>query len=347
MIPFRQRRATRRLFCHAGLTLFLVAGCSAISGQSAGAGGAAAAPTTGDLLLARNGKFFLFDLATHKQTPFGQFPKGSFVAAPSVSADRKQLVYTMYLMPTVRNDLGGNDLAVASATGANPRVIRTHSQQHGSFENPTWAADQKTILATVRASSSGVGQPVQESTTIFRVPLDGGEPVSLVAGDSPTASPDGKYLAYLTTDKEAKQRFWIANADGSHSRELAANQGFSYLRAPCFSPDSQLILFAGAGGPKSTKPTAKTSPGLLASFFGPAVAEADGIPMNIWTIRPDGSQLRQLSNAEDHSPTPTWSPDGKWIASAGEMKLLLIDAAGTQSVSLASNILLSGVAWLS
>jgi len=346
MTPFPQRSLTRRLFCHAAFTLLLVAGCSTTSPQPSSAGGAATAPTTGELLLARNGKFFRFDLATRKQTSFGQIPKNTLVAAPSLSPDRKLLVYTVYLMPTTANDLGGNDLAVMSAARANPRVVRTHGQQHGSFENPTWAADQKSLITTVRASSGGTGQTIRETTTIVRVPLSGGEPVSLVSGDSATASPDGKYLAYLTTDSQAKQRLWIANPDGSHGRELAANQGFSYMRAPSFSPDSQLIVFAGAGGPKTVKPTAKAPSSLLASLVGPAVAEADGIPMNIWTIRPDGSQLRQLTNAEDHSPTPTWSPDGKWIASAGERSLLLIDVAGTQSVSLASNTLLSGIAWL-
>ena len=40
-----------------------------------------------------------------------------------------------------------------------------------------------------------------------------------------------------------------------------------------------------------------------------------GIPLGIFTINPDGSDLRQiLSSSSGAAGAPEWSPDGKWIA---------------------------------
>jgi hypothetical protein len=46
------------------------------------------------------------------------------------------------------------------------------------------------------------------------------------------------------------------------------------------------------------------------SPLGPGVAEADGIPAEIWIVQPDGSGLRRLTNVQQHSPIPAWSPIG-------------------------------------
>jgi Tol biopolymer transport system component len=60
--------------------------------------------------------------------------------------------------------------------------------------------------------------------------------------------------------------------------------------------------------------------------------------MDIWTVRPDGTELRQLTATQDHNPYPVWSPDGKWIAVAGQMTLTLVDANGTQAEPVPNNM---------
>ena len=88
------------------------------------------------------------------------------------------------------------------------------------------------------------------------------------------------------------------------------------------------------------------APNPVLALFAPGIAEADGIPMDIWTMRPDGTNLRQIIHALDHSPSPAWAPDGKWIAVGGELSLSLVDPGGQRTVQLEKNARLSGLAWI-
>lgn len=338
---------TRRQALGAIAAVAAVAGCSAPAARS-GAGGPSGTrpPDQGKLLVVRDGKFLTVDLATRQMAPFVQFPADAFGSAPALSPDRRRIAYAYFVVPKNRNDLGGNDLYVMDAAGTNPRLVQTHARAGGSFEDPAWAADGKAIFATLRAPLVVGGQTAGETTTIVRVPSEGGDPLPVTAGDSPSASPDGKYLAYLSTDKQSGRHLWVASADGRDVRELAAGKGFTNFRAPRFSPNGEQLIFAGENGPAAKSASSPSLASRALAFLGPGIAEADGIPMQIWAIRPDGSSLRQLTHSEDHSPTPAWSPDGQWVAVAGELKLQLVDVSGQRQIQLAANARLSGITWL-
>lgn len=99
---------------------------------------------------------------------------------------------------------------------------------------------------------------------------------------SPSWSPDGKRLAYVSFEKKKPiiyihdlptgQRVQIANYRGSNS-------------APSWSPDGKKLAI---------------------------VLTKDG-PSQIYTINADGSGLRRLSQSESIDTEPTWSHDGRWI----------------------------------
>src|SRR5262249_48435937 len=179
-----------------------------------------------------------------------------------------------------------------------------------------------------------------------RVELDGGAPTEVVANAlGPAMSPDGKYLMYTAVDQKGQPvGFRIADAQGGGGKDPLANQGFTYVRFPTFSPDGSLITFAGVGGPGVGAPQQQK---IFGASLGYGIAEAHGIPWEIWTVRPDGSELKRLTHESEDTPVPTWSPKGDWIAFAGEIGLYLVDAAGAQTIRVSTLVSGGGIVWLS
>src|ERR671930_314374 len=118
--------------------------------------------------------------------------------------------------------------------------------------------------------------------TISVANADGSDPVSVVSQDAsadapPSWSPDGTELAFTTT---TDADIAVAKADGSGRRLLV--QDATQDLAPSWSPDGSRIAFYR---------------GTYASFI-------------LYTIRPDGSNLHQLSQTQvDPNAPPAWSPD--------------------------------------
>ena len=53
-----------------------------------------------------------------------------------------------------------------------------------------------------------------------------------------------------------------------------------------------------------------------------------------------------MTHEGEDQPTPTWSPDGSWIAFAGEIGLYLVDPAGLQTQRISPTVSTGGIAWL-
>lgn len=104
-------------------------------------------------------------------------------------------------------------------------------------------------------------------------------PISKVVeqGVEPAWSPDGKSLVFATYDG-----VWIVASDGSNLRRLVSSRSAS---DPVWSSTGDVIAISIGD------------------------AEAD-----IFTIRPDGSELRAVTNLEGREVHPTFSPDAATIA---------------------------------
>ncbi len=335
----------------------LAAGCGAPSAPATQSGSppvgligptvlptAVASPVKGQLLIVQNGNFLVYDLGLLSAQPMTKFPKGAYAASPGLSFDRKSIAYTYYVVPKDPKDLGGSDLNVMDVAGTNPRTVRTHPESGATFEDPCFTSDGKAILATLRKEIYDQGQFKGESVSIQRVGLDGSGPTLVVDNAlGPAISPDGKYLVYTGVDDKGQPTgLRIADGNGSGGKDLLPNQAFTYARFPIFSPDGSLILFSAVGGPGISLP----SPKVKAAPFGVGVAEAHGIPWDIWTVRPDGSEVKRLTNESEDTPVPVWSPKGDWIAMAGEIGLYLVDAGGKQTIRISTTVSGGGIVWL-
>src|SRR5437867_1934693 len=130
---------------------------------------------------------------------------------------------------------------------------------------------------------------------------------------SPSWSPGGSMLAF-----DAGSSSFIVDADGTNVRQLAAG-----VRNPAWSPDGtrlavsngQLgLVEADGSGLRFLSPTV---PGIHPAWApdGRSIAYASaGPPFDIWTVRPDGSDVTNLTSSESYDMFPALSPDGARIA---------------------------------
>ncbi|MBI4492748.1 MAG: PD40 domain-containing protein [Chloroflexi bacterium] len=298
-----------------------------------------ASEARGKLLYARGVELRTFDPSTGAQQSFLKFPPGAFGGLPAVSPDGALVAYSIYRPGQSRNDPGGADLWVIDADGTNQRLVLAHDEPGSALSDPAWTPDGRSLSFTWR------GQ--QGATRIERVRLDGSERTVVVQdGQSPTASLDGRWLAYLTTEpRTLAPTLWVSEANGANPKRLLGSPEFLMLGSPRLAPDSKRLAFSAVAAAGGTTPP-RGAPGGPTSWLEPPVAYAHGVPWDLWLVQVDGSGLQRLTNLDEDSPVAAWSPDGKWLAFSGELGLYLVDPETRQVRRLAEEGAGGGLAWL-
>jgi Tol biopolymer transport system component len=116
-----------------------------------------------------------------------------------------------------------------------------------------------------------------------------GEPTWLTTGSwswsSPDPSPDGRWVTFYSL-AEPEGNIYVAHPDGTGLRQVTGDSAGD--RVPRWSPDGQWIAF---------------------------FSSSRGEKIDIWKIRPDGSELQQLTHVTGVSAGyAVWSPDGSRMA---------------------------------
>lgn len=166
-----------------------------------------------------------------------------------------------------------------------------------------------------------VDEETDRLTTAIRVaPTDGSGPPAIFTegpGDhSPCWSPDGRYLAYVSTPPDSPAELRLAPLTGGVPRRLGAFEG--PVSQPAWSPDSRSVLVVSPTGlrrPASQQSATERNEPRVVRGLG---ARLDNLGWfdgrrHLFVVDVLSGETRQITHGEYDEADPSWSPDGEWI----------------------------------
>jgi eukaryotic-like serine/threonine-protein kinase len=153
---------------------------------------------------------------------------GRINSSPCVSPDGRYIVFISERTGTAhiwRMDMDGN----------NPKQLTNSPAEFLWYGSPDCTPDGKWVLYTGRGAETG----------IWKVPMEGGEPVRLTTefGIYPAVSPDGKMLAYYTSE-QSENGIEVMSLDGN---ALPKRFGID-TEAFRWAPDSRSLVYISVEG---------------------------------------------------------------------------------------------------
>ncbi|MBM3457810.1 MAG: hypothetical protein FJX77_04680 [Armatimonadetes bacterium] len=232
------------------------------------------------------------------------------------SFDGKSLTFQ-----STRDGLKADQIFLMESDGSRPRMVSTGKGR--TTCSYFFKSGRRILYASTHLAgdapppapdfSQGYVWAVYPSFDIFTARVDGTDVRRLT--DTPgydaeaTVSPDGRKIVF-TSERDGDLDIYVMDRDGKNVRRLTDQLG--YDGGPFFSPDGEWICYR-AGHPK-TPEAQKTYRDLLANHL---VRPSE---MELWIMKADGSQKRQLTNNGAANFCPFFTPDGKKLIFASNLE---------------------------
>jgi TolB protein len=240
---------------------------------------------------AGSNQLFIMDMDDGKLRQLGDFPLGA--ETPVFSPDGQRIVFDTYVSEN------NNDVFTINADGSGLKQL---TDSPGYDGHPHWSADGgRIVFNSDRTSPDPEAGWSDRWHEIFSMKADGSDVQQHTRCEAVctfgSLSPDGKTVLYRKVINaagfnwelgsiEKNSEIFIADIDGGNETNISNNAAFDGW--PVFSPDGKRIAFASnRSGPARTG--------------------------QIWLMKPDGSDLQQLSQGPRGHAQPAWAFDGQSI----------------------------------
>ena len=259
----------------------------------------------------------LYQLSVNHPQQVHRITTGLNARTISLSEDGRRMVYSrlevksnVWTLPIPKGE-------AVSVTRATP--VTTGSQRVEGFSlspDGTWI--------TFDSNRSGRGD-------IFKMPVKGGEPRQLTTHEQgdflPAWSPDGRWIAFHSY-RDGPRNIFLVDPDGGEVTRVTS--GTEHVWGAVWAPESRRLLFFSERGPQIATlqgetwsvptPLAFVNGVCLNGSWSPdgswLVLKVYSDKLNLWIVRPDGSQAHQLvsegTSLMDFG-NPSFSKDGQKV----------------------------------
>lgn len=238
---------------------------------------------TGTRALAHNGILSMRADGTSRRVIFDDAQKSSVAAVFSPKGDRIAFGLGAFFGGMLGQPSTVSNIAVVNADGSGLQLLTTGDVNDGF---PSWSPDGRRIVFR-SSSASGKGLRILDVATRRATVLTDGAYID----NFPSWSPDGSTISF-TRNMDGNYDIFAIRPDGSGLRRLTTDAGNDAHST--WSPDGQWIAFAsGKAGFKDEMPLHAVNP----QSYG-----------EICVMRPDGSDVRCLTDNPFEDATPSWVP---------------------------------------
>lgn len=231
--------------------------------------------------------------------------------------------------------------AMPTSTRGDGAVVLLAPDSPASAQNPAFSPDGRTLLFTLFHRGYNAGP-----AGLYLLALGGGPPVALLdeADHNSVNLPGSTWNAIVSriafsSDRLDTDEIWTIAPNGSNLYRVTSHSSPYFFIEPSFSPDGQWIVFevdTDASEDRQQGSIWKVradGTGLAQLTDGPGRGTDDRQPnwspagdrilfqrrvpvsgdWNLYTMAPDGSDVRQATTAPSSDTDASWSPDGRWI----------------------------------